>query len=303
MKKHLFSLTCFIAFILFSNSGLAQTRAIETPKLSPLQKVETKIGVVGVELTYSRPSMRGRTIFGALVPFGKMWRTGANKNTKIVFKDNVLIENKMVEAGTYSLFTKPNIDKWEVYIHTELDKYGVPDTLDNENIIAQFSIPVTPLNRNIETLSIGFENFTLNSAILVISWEKTLIPIKIEIPTDELMDDKLNNATLTLASDYATAAWNYFKIIKDNEKALKAIDYSIRLREGEETFSEWLATIDLDDWSLPWAYQVKSEIHAALNDKKAAIEAAKKALEIAEKLNDGAASIRINKANIEKWQK
>lgn len=303
MKKIILSITCLIGFVLFSNNSFAQERAIASPRLSPQQKTVTKIGIVEVELTYCRPSMRGRTIFGALVPYGKIWRTGANKNTKIVFKDDVLIENKAVAAGTYTIFTKPNIDKWEIYIHTELDEYGAPESLDDKNIVAQFSIPITTLNRDIETLSIGFENFTANSAILAISWEKIFIPIKIEIPMNKLMDNKLQNATKTLASDYSAAAWNHFNITKDYEKALKAIDYSIQLTEGEKSFSEWLTTIDLDDWSLPWAYQVKSEIHAALNDKKSAIKAAKRALEIAEKVNDAPSAIKKNKANIEKWKK
>lgn len=302
MKRIILLLTCFICFVSFSNHVLGQERVITTPQPSPLQKVETKIGVVDVQLAYSRPSMRGRTIFGGLVPYGKIWRTGANKNTKITFSDKVRIQNKEIEAGTYTLFTKPNADKWEIYIHTYLDKYGAPDSLDTENIVAQFSIPITSLNRKIETLSIGFENFTKVSADLVISWEKVSIPIKIDIPTDELMDANLEKARILLASDYATAAWNYFEIIGDNEKALKAIDYSLKLREGDQTFSEWLVTIDLDDWRLPWAYQVKSEIHAALGDKKSAVAAAKKALAIAEKLNDAASYVRRSKANIKKWE-
>lgn len=298
MKKALFIFICFV----FSNNLIGQERLISSPKLSPFQKTEIKIGIVDVELEYSRPSMRGRTIFGGLVPYGKIWRTGANKNTKIVFKDKVRIGNTDLDAGTYTIFTKPNEDKWEVYFHTLLDEYGSPDTLDEKNIVAQITVPVTKLNRNIETLSIDFENLTSSSAILAISWERIFIPIKIEIPTGELMEKRLAANTKTLASNYSMAAWNYFKIEKENEKALNAINQAIALTEGEKTFEEWLVDIDLEDWSLPWKYQIKSEMHAALGDKKAAIEAAEKSLKIAETLTVKTSYTKTNKANIQKWK-
>lgn len=298
MKKIIVSLSCIFLIL----SLQTQAQKITIPKLSPFQKTTIKIGIVDVELSYSRPSMREREIFGELVPFGKIWRTGANKNTKIVFNDKVQIGNSILEAGTYTIFTKPDEEKWEIYFHTELDEYGAPEILDDKNIKAKIIIPVVKLNRDIETLSIAFESLKSESAILAISWERTYIPIKIEIPTADLMEKKLTINRLALASTYSNAAWNYFDILKDNEKALKAINKSIELKEGEQTFEEWLTEIDLDDWSLPWAYRTKSEIHAALGDKKSAIAAAKKSLIIAKKLNSGEAYIKRNTINIEKWE-
>lgn len=298
MKKALFIILC----IALSINLIGQERLIATPKLSPFQKTEIKVGIVDVELEYSRPSMRGRTIFGDLVPYDKIWRTGANKNTKIVFKDKVRIGKTDLEAGTYTIFTKPNEDKWEVYFHTLLDEYGSPDTLDEKNIVAQITVPAIKLNRDIETLSIDFENLTANSAILAISWERTFIPIKIEIPTGNLMEERLAVQNKNLASEYSTAAWNYFKIEGENEKALKAINQAIALAEGDETFEEWLSKIDLKDWSLPWKYQVKSEILGALDNNKEAIEAAEKSLKIAETLTVKTSYPKTNKVNIEKWK-
>ena len=86
---------------------------IETPQPSPSQKIEQKVGLTDVTLEYSRPSMKGRTIFGDLVPHGKLWRTGANKNTTVTFSTDVTIGGKAVKAGTYAIFTKPNANNWE----------------------------------------------------------------------------------------------------------------------------------------------------------------------------------------------
>jgi len=123
MKKTIF-LLFFTLFFLQIN---AQEKQIPYPHLSPLQKIETKVGIVDFTLVYSRPSMRGRKIFGDLVPYNKIWRTGANKNTKIVFHDQVMIGDTELDAGTYTIIAKPNIDKWEIYFHTELDEYGIPE--------------------------------------------------------------------------------------------------------------------------------------------------------------------------------
>ena len=90
---------------------------IETPQPSPIAKVEQKVGLTDISIEYSRPNMRGRTIFGDLVPYNTMWRTGANANTKITFSDGVTIGGKELKAGSYAVFTKPNTDNWDVYFY------------------------------------------------------------------------------------------------------------------------------------------------------------------------------------------
>lgn len=274
---------------------------ISVPKLSPFQKTEIKIGMVEVVLEYSRPSMRGRKIFGDLVPYGKIWRTGANKNTKIVFKDKVLIGNQELKAGTYSVFTKPNQDKWDIYFHTELDQYGIGETLDPKNIVAQVSIPVVQLERDLESLSITFDNLTTHSAILGIAWERTYIPIPIKIPTNDIIQDKLFEANTNLAGNYESAAWTYYEYEKDYKSALIAIDKCISIMEKEEPFEVWLkGEGNLDNPNRPRRYLTKSEIHDKLGETAQAIKAAKKSLEIAEKIN-AKRYIKINTENLKKW--
>ena len=197
----MYKLLLLISGFSLSANLLAQERLLP-PKPSPFQKTETKIGIVEMSLEYSRPSMRGRKIFGGLVEYGKIWRTGANLNTKVSFKEKVQIGDYKLEAGAYTLFTKPNPDSWEVYFYSLLEEYGAPETLDSKNVVAQITVPVVKLKRDIETLSISFDNLTSNSVTLGIAWERSYIPVPIKIPTDEIMQDKFLMANIALAGDY-----------------------------------------------------------------------------------------------------
>ena len=95
---------------------------IETPQPSPFSKVEQKVGLTDVSLEYSRPGMRGRTIFGNLVPYDAIWRTGANARTKITFSTDVTVDGQTLKAGSYAVYTKPNEKSWEVYFYTEANE-------------------------------------------------------------------------------------------------------------------------------------------------------------------------------------
>lgn len=286
--------------VVLNSNLLAQNTQIKVPKLSPFQKTEIKIGVVDVSLEYSRPSMRGRKIFGALEPLGKIWRTGANKNTKIVFSDYVVIGDVELAPGTYTIFTKPNSDTWDVYFHTELDEYGVPETVKPENILAKVTVPVFQLNREVETLSITFDNITSNSAMLGIAWERTYISVLIQIPTDKILKNFFKEGKVSLASEYSTSAYIYFDLEKNSEKALEAINNSITIRENGMPFEEWLKTTDPENTGLLSNYSKKSEILADLNKKKDALEYANRSLIIANKISNAWWINHITK-NINDW--
>ena len=109
--------------------SLGTSAQIQTPQPSPFSKVEQKVGLTDVSIEYSRPGMRDRVIFGNLVPFGKVWRTGANENTKITFSDDVKIEGKELKKGTYALYTIPNKDSWEILFYTDSNNWGTPETV------------------------------------------------------------------------------------------------------------------------------------------------------------------------------
>ncbi len=299
-QKRMKGLVLLIVFVIVSMALSAQNRQIFAPKLSPFQKTEIKIGIVDVTLEYSRPSMRGRKIFGELLPYDKVWRTGANINTRITFSNNIIIGGIEIEAGTYTIFTKPNIGEWEIFVHTELNKYGAPDTLEHGNIIANFVVPATKLDRSIETLSISFENLTNNSAILAIAWENTYVPISIKIPTDSILEEVLSTERDNLIEDYRAAAKIYFEVEKDSKKALEAINYSISLLLNGKSMEEWLEIADLSDRHLPNKFKLKSEILADLGRKDEAIEFARKSLRIANLVGDEFYQKR-NTENLKKW--
>src|SRR5690606_34836625 len=150
---------------------------IQTPQASPFQKIEQKVGLTDVTLEYSRPSMKGRTIYGDLVPYDKMWRTGANANTKITFSDDVEIGGKTVKAGSYAIFTKPGVSSWEVYFYTDTNNWGTPEKWDDDKVASQATIQVYPMQMDIETFTMSFDELKNDAAVLGILWEKTYVGV------------------------------------------------------------------------------------------------------------------------------
>ncbi len=300
MYRNLLLFTCLIFTV---NIGYTQIETIPVPQLSPLEKIETQVGISEISIEYSRPSMRGRKIFGELVPYNQVWRTGANINTRITFSKPVRIGNKVVQEGVYTIFTIPAPDEWEVIFHVENEEYGAPNAIKEENIIARISVPVDQPSRSIETLSFRFEDLRMDGCNLVLAWENLLIRIPLNIPTSAIMKSSLETTLDQTADNYAFAASNFLNIDSDAEAALKAINFALSLKEHDMNFVEWLTRVDPKDWSAPWYYQLKSEIHGKLGQYDQAINAAKRSLEICEKLEDAEFSIKKNRENIARWEK
>ena len=133
---------------------------ITTPQPSPKAKVEQRVGLTDVSVEYSRPGVKGRTIFGDLVPYGKTWRTGANSNTKVTFSSDVSIDGQTLNAGSYGLYTVPNENSWEVMFYSESDNSGVPRDWDNTKVVAKTSVEVYSMPMNVETFTITFDDVT-----------------------------------------------------------------------------------------------------------------------------------------------
>jgi len=160
---------------------------IKTPAPSPSAKIEQAIGLTDVSVEYSRPAMRGRTIFGELVPFGKLWRTGANMRTKFTTSTDIKVNGKELKKGTYAILSVPNKDSWEVIFYTEYDAGGAPATLDESKVAARVSAKVITMTGNMENFTIGMGNLADGSTgELNIMWENTRVPLKIETPTNEI---------------------------------------------------------------------------------------------------------------------
>lgn len=258
---------------------------INTPAPSPFSKVEQKVGLTDVTLEYSRPAMRGRTIFGDLVPYDKLWRTGANENTKITFGDDVTIDGQQVKAGTYSIFTKPGKASWEIFLYTDTEG-GVPKEWNESKIAAKATSEVFPLPMNIETFTMGFDDLESGSAILGIMWENVYVPLKIEVPTDKMVSESIETTMggSPKAEDYYTAAVFYLESDKDIKKA-----------------QEWMGkAMDMTEEPAFWQLRQQSLIQAKAGDKKAAIKTAKKSLAKAKEAgNDD--YVKMNTDSLKEW--
>ncbi len=280
MKIKLFTLL----FVLISLSFQAQ---IKTPQPSPAAKVEQKVGLTDVTLEYSRPSMRGRTIFGDLVPSGKLWRTGANARTKITFSTDVTINEKELKAGTYAIFTIPNKESWEIIFYTEYAGAGAPSELDESKVALRISSTVHPLGFSMETYTMGFGDLADGkSGMLYIMWEETSVGIKIEVPTEEIAMKSIDKVLAgPSGNDYFGAASYYFSTGKDINKALEWVNKAVEM--NPKAF---------------WMTRQKSLIQAKMGDKKGAIDTAKISLEVAQKAgNDD--YIKMNNESIAEWSK
>ena len=278
MKKLLLIMLAF-------TMSYAVNAQLQTPAPSPASKVEQKVGLTDVTIDYSRPAMRGRTIFGDLVPYGKVWRTGANARTKVTFSDNVTIGGTEVKAGTYAIFTIPQATKWEVIFYSEYQGAGAPQTLDETKVAARVTADVYAMEVDVQSFTISIDDITSSSAVIGILWERAYVPVPFSVPTDAKVSsaiDKMMNGPG--ANDYYAAAGYYLSEGKDINKAKTWIDKAMSMIE-KPAF---------------WQLRQQSLIYAAAGDKKGAIAIAKKSLSAAEKAGN-AAYIKMNKASLAEW--
>ncbi|QQX76564.1 MULTISPECIES: DUF2911 domain-containing protein [Aequorivita] len=258
---------------------------IETPQPSPFQKIEQKVGLTDVTLEYSRPSMKGRIIYGGLVPYDKMWRTGANANTKITFSDDVEIGGKTVKAGSYAIYTKPGTSNWEIYFYEDTTNWGTPEKWDDSKVAAQVSAAAYPMPMNIETFTMSFDELKNDSAMLGLLWEKTYVGVPIKFGTDKTVSESIQRVMNgPSANDYYSAAVYYLEAGKDINQAKAWIDKAVEMNK-EPKF---------------WQLRQKSLIYAKAGDKKGAIEAAKKSIELAKAAgNDD--YVALNQKSLKEW--
>ncbi|WBU89305.1 DUF2911 domain-containing protein [Cellulophaga omnivescoria] len=275
-----------IALLLVAVFALTGVQAqIETPQPSPFTKIEQKVGLTDVTLEYSRPSMRGREVFGNLVPYSKLWRTGANKNTIITFSNNVTIGGKEVKAGSYAVFTKPGENTWEVIFYADTNNWGTPRAWDESKVAATINAEVVKMPMKIETFTMTFDDLTSNSAVLGILWEDVYVGAKFEVPTDKTVTDAIaKTMNGPSAQDYYAAAVYYKEAGKDINQAKTWMEKAIGMMEK------------------PAFYQLRqlSLIYAKAGDKKKAIETAKKSL-AGSKEAGNADYIKMNEDSLKEW--
>jgi hypothetical protein len=282
MRAIIFTLLLFTVNLSFSQ--------INTPRVSPASKVEQMVGLTEIEIEYSRPSVRGREVFGNLVPFGKVWRTGADNSTKISFDTDVIISGKTIQSGTYSIFSIPNKESWEIIFYSDVELWGVPRDWSENKIMfsSMFDVKKLKKSNTVETFTISFDDLTNNDVNMSISWENTLVDIKIEVPTRSMVESDINKVLSDnpKSSDYYAAAVFYRQENTNLDKALEWMNKAIEMNESPRF----------------WQYRQQSLIMAA-NDKFAdAVDAAKKSLNLAIEA-DNQDYIKMNRESIAEWSK
>ncbi len=277
----------FKLLVLAVFATVALQAQINTPAPSPASKLMQTVGLTDVTVDYSRPSMRGRTIFGGLVPYGKLWRTGANGYTLVSFSNDVKIGGSDVKAGTYSIFTKPGAESWEVFFYTDTQGGGTPRDWDDNKVVAKVSAPVItmPMEMAVETFTITIDDLKSNSANLGLLWENVYVAVPFEVPTDAAVEEDIKKALGgPSAGDYYAAATYYSAEGKDINKAKEWMDKAMAMTE-KPAF---------------WQLRQQSLIQAKAGDKKAAIETAKKSLAAAKEAgNDD--YVKMNTDSLKEW--
>lgn len=255
-----------------------------TPAPSPFSKVKQTVGLTDFTVEYSRPSMKGRTIYGGLVPYDKLWRTGANARTKITFNHDITFGGTEVKAGSYGLLTIPGMSSWDVILYTEADGGGLPSEFDENKVAAKVTATVGELPWDVETFTIVIGDLTNKSATLGFFWERTMATVEIGVPTDALATKSIEAAMAgPSGNDYFAAASYYFESGKDLNKAKEWVDKAVSMNENAF-----------------WMMRVQSLIYAKMGDTKGAIEAAKRSLAVAKAAgNDD--YVRMNTASLKEW--
>lgn len=261
--------------------------AVKFPQASPPASLKQQVGVTDIEITYSRPSMKGRTIFGGLVPYGEIWRTGANSAPKITFNTAVKFEGTEVPAGTYELFTIPGQNEWTVIIHQDKSQWGTY-AYDAKNDVARVTVKPEANPRTVETFAIGFNDLTATSATLNLAWENVRVPVKLTVDTVGLVVPQIDAALAAQTQPNAmllfSSAMFYFENGLDLNKALEWMNAAIAARPGQM-----------------WMVYRKGLILAKMGDKAGAKAAAEESIALAEKAPSPALRdeyIRLNQALI-----
>lgn len=278
----------FVVFALvFSTLAFAQ---LETPQPSPFSKLEQKVGLTDVTVEYCRPSTKGRKIYGNLVPFDKVWRTGANGNTKVTFSDDVTVGDKELKAGTYALYTKPGKSNWDFIFYSTSDNWGTPKEWDDAKVAARVSVKAETIPMKVETFTITIDDLTNDAAVLGLIWENTFVGVKFNVPTKTKAVANIEKAltkTDVEAGDYFASARYYLESDLDINKAMKWIETANDLTKDSPKF---------------WYKRLQSLIYAKAGKTRKAIKAAKESLEGAEKAGN-TDYVKMNQDSIEEWTK
>ncbi len=258
MKK-----TFLVACLLAGSLTVLQAQPLRTPAPSPAAVLKQEFALSTVEVNYSRPSIKGRKIFGDLVPYGKVWRTGANGATTITFGEDVTVGGKPVPAGKYGLLTIPGENEWTVIISRQLDVTS-PAAYKQDMDQVRFQVKPQAMPIAIESFMIAFDNIKANSMEMDILWDRTVVVVPITANVDSKISAQIDDLMSKDNRPYAAAAAYYLENGKDLNKALGWFDKA--LEQNPTAF---------------WIYYQKASCQAKLGKKQDAMTTAKKSIELA----------------------
>ena len=247
-----------IAIVALTSSTLSAQLKVPAP--SPMQSIKQAFALSDITIEYSRPSAKGRVIFGDVVSFGSIWRTGANSTTKITFGEDVKVEGNDVKAGTYGLYTIPNKDSWEIMLYKDLTLGGNVADYKKENEVARFTVKPTSLTEKVETFAINVADITANSANVELVWEKTRAAFKVVADIDSKIMKTIETTIVKDNRPYYQAASYYY----DNDKDLKLA-------------SEWIDKAIASNPKAYWVVLLKAKIQYKAKDLKGAAITAEQA--------------------------
>lgn len=263
MLKKLIVCTAFFSAVL-----VTQGQQLRTPAPSPTQTVKQDFGISSMELIYSRPGMKGRKVFGDLVPYGKVWRTGANQATRLKFNDDVMIGGQALKAGEYALFTIPGENEWEIIINKGNANWGTEYKQEDD----LFRVKAKPMKLNdaVESFTIAFDNVKSTSADLKIMWDKTAVAVPITTDIDKKVMAQIDNMMKQDSRPYFASAMYYLENGKDLNQALSWLDKA--LESNPKAY---------------WIHHQKANALAKMGKKEEAKQTANKSMELArEQKND-----------------
>ncbi|MBI3518682.1 MAG: DUF2911 domain-containing protein [Bacteroidetes bacterium] len=256
------TLTGAVAIAALTSTSLSAQLKVPAP--SPLQTLKQAFALSDITVEYSRPGAKGRVVFGDVVPFGKVWRTGANSTTKITFGEDVKVEGLDVKAGTYGLYTIPNKDSWEIMFYKDLTLGGNVAEYKKEDEVLRFTVKPSALTEKVETFEINVADITSTTANIELSWEKTRVAFKVTADIDSKIMKTIESTVIKDNKPYFQAATYYYDNDKDLKQAL-----------------EWADKAFAANPKAYWIAMLKAKIQFKMKDLKGAIATAEQAKALA----------------------
>lgn len=237
---------------------------LKVPAASPAQTIKQAFGLSEIMIDYSRPGVKNRVVFGDVVPFGKIWRTGANNATKVTFGDDVKVEGTEIKAGTYAIYTIPNKESWEIMLYKDLTLGGNVADYKMENEVLRFKVKTIAISNKVETFTMGVNDITPTSANIELMWENTKVMFAVMTEIDSKIMKNIES-----------------NVVKDNRPYYQAASYYFENNKDLKTALDWVNKAMVVNPKAYWIVLLKAKIQLKLNDKKGAIETANLVIKLA----------------------